>query len=51
MTDKEEKKVTGLRSAVRYGKLTKEQALQELERLAKESGYKSPELLAWLKRR
>ena len=46
----EKKKVTGLRSAVRYGKLTKMQALNKLEELASESGYKSPELLAWLKR-
>jgi len=47
---KEKEKSSGLRSAVRMGELTPDEALAKLKKWGKKSGYVSPELVAWLKR-
>ncbi len=50
MTEKK-REVNGLRTAVRYGKLTKEQALEEYNQRVAKTGVRSPEFEDWLKRR
>ena len=47
----EKKKVNGLKTAVKYGELTVEQATDKLDKLSAKSGYKSPEIVAWLRSR
>lgn len=50
MSEKE-KKVNGLRTAVRYGKLTVDEARAEYEKQCAQSGHTSPSFERWLKRR
>lgn len=50
-TMSEEKQVNGLRTAVRYGKLTKEEAAIEYQNKVRESGLSSPAFEKWLARR
>lgn len=50
MTEKK-REVNGLRTAVRYGKLTKEEALVEYNKQVSKTGLRSPEFEEWLKRR
>jgi len=45
------KEPSGLRSLVRQGKLGVEEAFSKLNKMAKESGCRSPEMVSWLKRR
>ena len=47
----ETKKVNGLRTAVRYGKLTKEEALAEYNKQVAKSGLSSPAFERWLSKR
>lgn len=51
LEEKQEKMVTGLRSAVRYGALTKEQAQAKYDEAVQKSGRGSPSFEAWLRRR
>jgi len=44
----EKKKVSGLRSAVRYGHLTVDEASAKFNRLTEESGYTSKDFVRWL---
>lgn len=51
MSNEEKKQVNGLRTAVRYGKLTKEEAAVEYQNKVRESGLSSPDFERWLARR
>jgi len=44
-----EKKVSGLRSAVRYGELTIDEAAAKFNQLTEETGYTSEDFVRWLK--
>lgn len=50
MTEKK-REVNGLRTAVRYGKLTKEEALAEYQKQVAKTGFTSPRFEEWLRRR
>lgn len=51
MSKETEPEVNGLRTAVRYGKLTKEEASVKYQEMVKESGLSSPDFERWLSRR
>lgn len=51
MSNEEKKQVNGLRTAVRYGKLTKEEAAVQYQNKVAESGLRSPDFERWLARR
>ena len=50
MTEKK-REVNGLRTAVRHGKLTKEEALAEYNKQVAENGVRSEAFEKWLQRR
>ena len=51
MTETKTPVVNGLRTAVRYGKLTKEEALAEYQKQSAKTGFTSPSFEKWIARR
>lgn len=51
MTDEPKREVNGLRTAVRYGAMTKEQALDKYNKAVATSGLRSPSFENWIARR
>ena len=43
--------VNGLKTAVKHGKISADEALTELQKRAKKSGYLSEHLVKWLRNR
>lgn len=51
MSKETKPKVNGLRTAVRYGELTKDQAVAKYKILVAQSGFSSPDFERWIARR